>query len=50
MVTEYAALYKSIIVRLFVYVALTRGQILVGISNKLGMMDGCRMGIVTVNE
>ena len=31
------------------YVALTGGHILGRISTKLGMMDGCRMGMVTVS-
>ena len=30
-------------------VALTGGHILGRISTKLGMMDGCRMGMVTVS-
>ena len=31
------------------YVALTGGNILGWISIKLGMMDGCRMGMVTIS-
>ena len=40
---------KLYIVRCILYVALTGGHILGQISTKLGMMDGCRVGMVTVS-